>query len=133
MFDLRKHMEEEQKDALGRERQKLDKMTAEKRTLEDEFKLWSGKYLEDAGKGIRPLDAARIGEYINDILKNIKIMERNIKRQEENVETERLLLIDKMKDRKTIETLYDKQRRQFIYDETKKEEKEIEELITSRR
>lgn len=133
VFDLRKHLEDEQKDALGRERQILQKMTEEKEYLERQFDAWSKKYLDMADKGMRPSDAVRIGTYLNDIVMNIRTASKNIERQTANVERERLLLIEKMKDRKTIESLYGKQKQQFLYEESKKEEKEIEELITSRR
>lgn len=133
VFDLRKHLENEQRDALGRERQILQKMTEEKESLERQFDIWSKKYLALADNGMKPSDAVRIGTYLNDIALNIKTASKNIERQTANVERERLLLIEKMKDRKTIESLYGKQRQQFLYEESKKEEKEIEELITSRR
>ncbi|CDZ23498.1 hypothetical protein CCDG5_0359 [[Clostridium] cellulosi] len=133
VFDLRKHLEDEQKDALNRERQILQRMTEEKESLERQFDLWSQKYLALAGKGMRPSDAVIIGTYLSDIESNIKTALKNIERQTANVERERLLLIEKMKDRKTIESLYGKQRQQFLYEESKKEEKEIEDLITSRR
>lgn len=133
VFDLRKHMEDEQKDALGRERQILQKMNEEKASLERKFGLWSKRYLALADEGMSPHEAVRIGAYLNDLSKHIKAAEKGIERQTANVERERLLLIEKMKDRKTIESLYGKQREQFLHEFAKKEEKEIEELITSRR
>ncbi|HEX2937564.1 MAG TPA: flagellar export protein FliJ [Ruminiclostridium sp.] len=133
VFELRKHLESEQKDSLGRERQTLQKMTEEKELLQADFELWSKKYLALADKGMSPIQAVRINTYLSDIVNEIKVASRNIEKQTANVERERLLLIEKVKERKTIEALYGKQREQFIYDEGKKEEKEIEELITSRR
>lgn len=133
VYDLRQHLESEQKDALSRERQKLSELEAEKDGLAEKFSTWSKKYMDMAGAGMSPQDAVLIGQYLDDINKNTEIVSRKIAKQNEVVEKERLLLIEKMKDRKCLEKLYEKQRERFIYDMGKKEEQEIEELITSRR
>lgn len=133
VYDLRKHLESEQKDALMKERQKLDGLIAAKEELSERFDMWSQKYMKLAGEGMNPIDAVRIGQYLEDLSKNIVLALRKIERQEPIVESERILLIERMKDRKTMETLYDKQQERFRYDEGKKEEKVIEDLISSRR
>lgn len=133
VYDLRKHLESEQKDALARERQKLNELIAEEQRLKVKFKLWSSRYLEAAGAGMSPSDAVIIGRYLDELQKSIIQAGRGIERQNAVVERERLLLIEKMKERKTIETLHDKQHERFNYDEGRRQEKEIEELITSRR
>lgn len=133
VYDLRQHLESEQKDALTRERQKLNELVASKEELKASFKEWSKRYMLLAGKGMSPQDAVRIGQYLDEIDRNIIIVSRQIEKQQLNVENERKLLIEKMKDRKSMEKLFDKQRERFIYDENKKEEKEIEELISTRR
>lgn len=133
VFDLKQHMESEQKDALARERQKLNELVAEQQKLKDKFKLWSARYLESAKTGMSPSDAVLVGRYLDELQKSIIKAGREIERQNAVVERERLLLIEKMKERKTIETLHDKQRERFCYEEGRRQEKEIEELITSRR
>lgn len=133
VYDLREHLESEQKDALSRERQKLNELIADEQRLKNKFKLWSSRYLEAANKGMSQSDAAIIGRYLDELEKSIIQAGRGVERQSAVVERERLLLIEKMKDRKTIETLHDKQRDRFNYEEGRRQEKEIEELITSRR
>lgn len=133
VFDLRQHLESEQKDALTKERQKLDELVAAREALNVKFDMWSKKYITLAGVGMSPIDAVRIGQYLEDITKDIVLTSRQVERQKANVEKQRLLLIEKMKDRKTMETLFDKQHERYRYDESKKEENEIADLISSRR
>ena len=133
VFDLRQHLEDEQKDTLSRERVKLNELEAELQTLKNELLGWSQRYRESAGSGISPAEVMRIVRYLEELQKNINLQERSIERQNAVVERERLLLIEKMKERKTIEALCGKQRERFEYEESKRQEKEIEELISSRR
>ena len=133
VYDLRQHLEEEQKDTLAKERQKLGELVAAREALKNSFDTWSKKYMTLAVEGMSPIEAVRIDQYLDDLNKNIVLASRQIEKQTENVENERLILIEKMKDRKTMETLSDKQRERFRLEEARKEEKEIEELISSRR
>lgn len=133
VYDLRQHLESEQKDALTAAQQKLNELIAAREELNGRFDLWSKKYLALAREGMSPIDAVRIGKYLDDLGKGIMLASRQVEKQEAEVEKERLLLIEKMKDRKAMESLYDKQNERFLYDEGKKDEKEIEDLISSRR
>jgi flagellar protein FliJ len=133
VYDLRQHLESEQKDKLEKERQKLMELFAERENFKKNFELWSRRYMGLAGGGMTPTEAVRIGRYLDDLDKKIILISRQIEKQNDLVEKERLILIERMRDRKTMETLYDKQFERFRYDENKKEEKEIEELISSRR
>lgn len=133
VFDLRRHLESEQKDALSKERQKLEELCAARDLLADSFGSWSKRYMKLAAGGMNPLDAVQIGRYLDDLSTNIVLADRQIEHQQQAVEKARLELVERMKDRKTMETLYDRQFERFRYDEGKKEEKEIEDLISSRR
>lgn len=133
VYDLRQHLEDEQKDALNAARQKLNELIAARDHLNYRFEIWSKKYVDLAEHGMSPADAVRIGQYLEDLRKQIALTTRQIEKQEQVVERERIILIEKMKERKTIESLYNKQKERFIYEETIKEEKVLEDLITSRR
>lgn len=133
VLELRQHLEEEQKDVLAAERQKLNELFEQKENLLRNFKIWSKKYLELASAGMTPDEAVRTGRYIEEINRNIKLTDRQIQKQTENVERARVLLIERMQDRKALEKLYERQHERFKYDENKKAENEIADLITSRR
>jgi flagellar protein FliJ len=133
VYDLRKHLEDEQKDVYEKELRLLKELFDEKNRLENKFATWSSRYIRRAGEGMRPAELVTIGRYIEDINKSIATTGRQIERQSANVEKERLLLVERMKERKTMETLYDKQLTRFRYEQDRIEEKQIEELIASRR
>lgn len=133
VYDLKQHMEDEQKDALARERIKLDNLAAEEQSLKQKLMFWSKRYLSSASEGISPIEVVQIGRYIEELNQNIIKTGRQIERQKAVVERERQLLIEKMKERKTLETLHDKQLERFKYEQGKEQEKEIEELISSRK
>lgn len=133
VYDLKQHMEDEQKDTLARERIKLDNLTAEEQSFKQKLMFWSRRYLSSASEGISPIEVVQIGRYIEELNQNIIKTGRQIERQKAVVERERQLLIEKMKERKTLETLHDKQLKRFKYEQGKEQEKEIEELISSRK
>lgn len=133
VYDLRKHLEEEQKDAMAAAQQKLHQFEEERDELERKFAVWSKKYLDLADKGMSPEEAVRIGRYLDDLRKDTLLALRKIEKQTLEVEEQRRLLAERMKERKSIETLHDKQKERFIFEENKKEEKELESLLTSRR
>lgn len=126
-------MENGQKDELARERQKLDELFALEQKLKENFGLWSGRYMESASTGMSPRDAVLISNYLDELDKSIILAGQKIEQQSAVVERERLLLIEKMKERKTMDLLYDKQFERFNYEQGRLDEKEIEELIASRR
>ena len=133
VFDLKQHLENEQKDVLLRERNTLDELVNEEQKLKGKFLTWSKRYIESANCGMSPIEAVRMGQYLEELQKNIEKVAKSIERQNAVVERERLLLIERMKDRKTMETLYGRQLERFDYEEGRKQEKELEELISSRR
>lgn len=133
VFDLKKHLEEEQKDAMAAAQQKLRELEAERDELINRHKTWSSKYMLLAKKGMTPVEAVRIGQYLDDLRKDIIVAGRNVEKQTLEVEKQRQLLVERMKERKTIESLYDKTKERFKLEEEKKEEKALEDLITSRK
>lgn len=133
VFDLKKHLEEEQKDAMAAAQQKLRELEAQRDELVNKHKTWSQKYMSLAKKGMTPSEAVRIGQYLDDLRKDIIVAGRNIEKQTAEVEKQRQLLVERMKERKTFESLYEKTKERFKLEEERKEEKALEDLITSRK
>ena len=132
LYDLRRHMEKEQKDALAREKQRLDALRAEAERLSDQFSCWSRKYLVCGEQGMSPAQAAQISGYLSELERLIRENARQTVRQEAEMEKARQALVEKMKDRKVMDTLHDKQQASFQAQERLKDEKEIEEIISNR-
>lgn len=133
VYDLRQHEEEEQKNALSRARGRLAELEAAERSLRSDKDQWSRRYMEGAQAGFLPQEAACIGGYLEDLELRIGQAAHGREQQAAVVERERLVLISRMQARKTLEKLRGRQFERFSYDEQRKTEKEIEELIVSRR
>jgi flagellar FliJ protein len=130
--ELRRHIEQEYKDALSRERQSLYELQDEGKRLRGEFGFWSRQYIKNAEAGISPQEAVRINAYIEELNRLMDENDKAAAAQSTVVEDVRLELIEKMKDRKTLDTLYEKQFSSYTENEKYKAERETEEMITGR-
>lgn len=130
--ELRAHIEQDYKDALAREQFMLHALEDEKSQLENKFSFWSAQYLSNAEIGMNPSDAMTINNYIEELKRLLAENQNHLSAQNIAVEKARAALIEKMKDRKTMDVLYEKQLASFMQEESHKSELEIEEMITSR-
>jgi flagellar FliJ protein len=131
IFDLRVHIEHEQKDVYTAENIRLRELFETKENLKAKFDLWALKYMNAAEIGINAADASQIYHYLDELKELLRRTEKQIEVQHQVVENERIVLIEKMKDRKTLENLKDRQFKLFWEEMQKKEEKDIEEIIVS--
>ena len=132
VHELRRHIENEYKDTHEAENQKLRELLNLGSKLLSEHKHWSQQYIKIASEGMSPTQAIRLGSYIEELLRQIRENELQIENQAEVVEKARLELIEKMKERKTLDKLYEKQYAEFTASDLLKTEKEIEDLIKIR-
>ena len=132
VLELRKYIEQEQKDTLAQERILLNQVQDELRNLREKFEFWSRTYIQSAESGTNPAEAVRMLRYIEELGSFIDKQVQLEAQQTVKVEKARLELIEKMKDRKTLDVLYDKQRFIHMENERIKTEKEIEEIVTGR-
>lgn len=130
--ELRAHIEQEYKDALANEQLRLHALEDERKQLEHKFSFWSAQYLSNAEIGMSPSDAVTIHHYIEELKRLLAENQNRLSAQNIAVEQARAALIDKMKDRKTMDLLYEKQLAGFMEEERHKTELEIEEMIASR-
>lgn len=133
VYELRVHEENDQKDRLAAERRKLEELHEYLERLEREVQYWSEYYIKQSKQGISPRKAAEIYHYLDEINRLIDEFNRKAEFQQSVVERERLELIEKMKERKIIESLKEKQAERFFAEEQKKQEIEVEELVINGR
>jgi flagellar FliJ protein len=129
IFDFRVHIENEQKDIYAAENEGLSELSEKKENLEQKFYMWSHKFMNEAESGMTATDCTQIHHYLENIKELIRRTDNQIEVQQQVVENERLNLIEKMKDRKTLENLKDRQYKLFCAEMQKKSEKEIEEIL----
>jgi len=132
VLELRRHAERDQKDTLARERQLLAELMDESKRLLGELRFWSRQYLKNAEAGMSPPEAIRINAYLEELGRLLEENEKQAELQAAAVEKARLELIERMKERKPLDTLYDKQLTSFTELERVKEEHLVEEMVMSR-
>lgn len=132
VLNYRSHLENEAKDRLAQERGKLARLVAEGDRLAAETLRWSEKYLETARTGLTPGEAMRIHFYMKELGRMQEENRRRAAAQTGAVEKVRAELLEKMKERKVMEILCDRQKARFEQEQRRREEKETEELVTER-
>lgn len=130
--ELRQHAEKEQQDALLRERRRLDALMTKSTRLADDFTRWSGRYLESGSRGLPALEMARIRAYLDELSGQIACNAAKIREQEAVVERERLRLVERVKERRIIDTLHDKKYTAFTQQQRRSSYKELEDQMAGR-
>lgn len=130
VHELRKYVEQEQMDILAQERLTLAQIQDEIRNLREKYEFWARKYIQSAEAGVSPAQVVQMLRYIEELGKLIDRQETQEAKQTVKVEEARLELIERMKDRKTLDVLLEKQQLLHRKTELAKEEKEIEEIVT---
>lgn len=132
VLKLKQQLEKEQKEQFSRVISKLNELLAYKEELENSYQLWSQKYLGETSVGVSSHEAGQICRYLLRLRETMEQNESKIKTQSEEVEKQRTVLIEKIKERKLLETLRERQYKRFMEEEQRKQEKAVEEMIISR-
>lgn len=132
VLDLRKHREDEQKDVLAVENAKLNSLYDQKKALEIEYASWSEQYMKLADVGMTPPEAGQILGYLGELSSDGMRLDYEIASQKAAVEKERSELVLRMQERKSLEELCAKKLARFQYEQDRKYELQVEELMASR-
>lgn len=132
VLNMKQQLEKEQKEAFSQANAKLDELTEFGEKIENEYRRWSSSYIRAARTGTSPSDAIRICSYLSELQQLMEKNRERVEQQTEEVESQRVLLIEKMRERKLMETLRDRQCERFTKEEQKKQEKETEDMILAR-
>lgn len=132
VLKLRQYAEKQQKDALGREMLMLHRLEEEGKKLAEADRIWSGTCLSLCKKGTGPAEMMRIQTYLSELRKGQTENRRRQKTQSNAVEQARTALMEKVKDRKMLDALYEKQLLAYHDEEKKQAENEIIDLLSTR-
>ena len=132
VLNMKEQLEKEQKEAFSQANAKLNELTEFGEKIEKEYRQWSFSYIQTAQAGTNPSDAIRIFSYLSELQELTEKNRERLKLQEEEVENQRVLLVEKMRERKLMETLRDRQCERFTKEEQKKQEKETEDMILAK-
>jgi flagellar FliJ protein len=131
IYDLRVHVENEQKDIYASENESLRELTEKKQNLEQMFDQWSQNYMNQTESGISATECSMIQCYLENLKDLMKRTDQQVEVQQQIVENARLNLVEKMKDRKTLENLKERQYNLFREEMLRKDEKDIEETLSA--
>lgn len=129
---LREYAERQQKDVLSREQQILRLLEEEAKNLETADGKWSAWYLHVCETGVIPVEMMRIQSYLSELRAQKTENSRRIRTQEQAVERARRELLEKMRERKSMDALYEKQLLAYRNEQKIQMEKEIGELVSAR-
>lgn len=132
VLNWRIQVEKDQKERFSRAMGLLHELTAEKEALEREYRRWSGQYVGDVARGVSPEQAGMIVRYLGSLQERLRTNGAKLREQEAAAERERRLLVEKMQDRKLLETLRDRQQERYGAEERRKAEKEAQETAAYR-
>lgn len=130
VLDLRALEEEEARIELARQEAVLKDLEGEKIRLQEELGS-IGQTLSQTGHMTGP-ELWLWKEYRERILHEIEEVKMRFREQQKKVAEQRLLLLERTKERKKLEKLKDKQRKEFEEEQRLKEQKELDETATLR-
>jgi flagellar export protein FliJ len=115
-----------------RDRLKLTDLNEGKCRLEHKHSIWAEKYVQKSKEGFSPGQAAGIGTYLTELGRLIREAGEKIEGQTQVVEQTRWALIEKMKERRVMETLHDKKLGDYLSEQKIKRQAEVDDIIVSK-
>lgn len=133
VLDYRRHIQDKEKDALARLRAELNQLLDEERELHLRYEAAKREYAENSAAGIKIIDAAVMLNNIEDIRRLIEIQKAKIIDKELQVDNQAKKLIVATQDKMTVEKLREKKLEIYRGEETKSEEKFIDDFLSNRK
>ncbi|GHV43061.1 hypothetical protein FACS189490_13020 [Clostridia bacterium] len=131
-LSLKEKLEEQKKLEYGRaaakferEKQKLSALEAERDTVLREFS-------EKVKSKILPDEFARYNSYINVMKDRIIAQKQEVAKAAKEAEAKRLVLVEAMRERKSIQTLKDKDFEEYKEEEKHAEARVVDEIVSYR-
>lgn len=130
--ELRHHAEKEQQDELLREKQRLDGLQEESDRLAAAFSHWSLWYLENSSHGMPAAEIVRLRGYLDELARRIRENAAQVERQQSAVERARTELVERMRERRTVDMLRDRKFAEYRLEESRRADKELEDWMACR-
>ena len=130
--NLRVYAEKQQKDVLAREQQALALLEKEETELTAREADWSHRYLQFCEQGTSPQRLAQVQAYLSEQRARRRENAHKQRTQHAAVEKARELLLEKVRERKSMDALYQKQLKAYLYEQKLQAEKELEDQVSVR-
>lgn len=130
LLDYRLSMEEEKKNKLGEASRRLEEEKARLRELKNRQNEMNRTFREKTSQGMPVNELKLLANYIDYYKRGIKAQKTKVKMAEDYVDVCREELIKASQEKKMIEKLKEIDYGEFLYEEQKKEEKLVDDLVS---
>lgn len=130
LLDIRVSIEQEKKNQMGLAIQRLDKEKQRLKLIKGELDLMKNRFAEETSEGMEVNELKLLINYIDYYKRSIKDQKLKIKMSEDHLSVCRAELLKATQEKKMIEKLKEKDFEKFLYQEQKKEEKLVDDLVS---
>lgn len=133
LLKLKEQFEKNAKNELGVAIMKLEEEKSKLRVIEDNIDITTNDFREACSGVIRPEKIKDLKTYLEHLQLARDKQKENVKRQQKNVDIIRERLVEIMKERKVLENLKEKDFQEYLKEEAKKEQQQVDELVSYKR
>lgn len=133
LLKLKEQFEKNAKNELGVAIMKLEEEKSKLRVIEDNIDITTNDFKEACSGVIRPEKIKELKTYLEHLQHERDKQKENVKRQQKNVDIIRERLVEIMRERKVLENLKEKDFQEYLKEEAKKEQQQVDELVSYKR
>lgn len=131
-LNIKEKLEDQKKNEYGQAMAALEREKQEKAAIEAERSDCLGDFKRSVSSKIDPLTFQRYNMYIDVLKKKEKKQEEIVLSAQETAEKKRVELVERMRERKMLDTLKEKDHVEFIKEEKRMEQKLVDEIVSYR-
>ena len=130
LLSIKEKMEQLKKNEYAEALAIVNKLLLKKTELLEEIERNLNIWQNQLQNGAKPNEIIQYNHYVELVKVNVKKTEEEIINAQEMAEKKRLLLVEAMKERKMLENLKEKDYNEFRIEETKEEQKFLDEIAS---
>lgn len=127
---LKEQFEKNARNELGIAIMKLEEEKSKLRVIEDNIDITTNDFRDACSGVIRPEKIKELKTYLEHLQHEREKQKENVKRQQKNVDIIREKLVEIMRERKVLENLKEKEFQEYLKEELKKEQQQVDELVS---
>ena len=130
LLKLKEQFEKSTKNELGVAIMKLEEEKSKLKVIEDNINITTNDFREACSGIIRPEKIKELKTYLEHLQHTRDKQKEAVKQQQKNVDIIRERLVEIMRERKVLENLKEKEFQEYLKEELKKEQQQVDELVS---
>lgn len=130
LLKLKEQFEKSTKNELGAAIMKLEEEKSKLKVIEDNIDITTNDFREACSGVIRPEKIKELKTYLEHLQHTRDKQKEAVKQQQKNVDIIRERLVEIMRERKVLENLKEKEFQEYLKEELKKEQQQVDELVS---